>query len=128
MSNAASYGPIVVLNVSTYRCDALIIKQSGIRLLELPHVSQETINDHVSDPQSRTLEWLWDDIICPVLDALGFTGPPSGGQWPQIWWVPTGKLTRFSIHAACHHLRRSGETAARSSCLVLRLVRRGNHT
>ena len=34
--DATPHGPIVVLNVSSYRCDALIFKQSGIRLLELP--------------------------------------------------------------------------------------------
>jgi tetratricopeptide (TPR) repeat protein len=112
MLKAALNGPIVVLNVSSHRCDALIIMQSGIRLLELPHLSQETINDRVGDLQSlETLEWLWDDIVRPVFDDLGFTKPPSASQWPHIWWVPTGKLTRFPLHAAGHHLKRSGETA-----------------
>ncbi|KAJ6003554.1 CHAT domain-containing protein [Penicillium canescens] len=112
MLKAALYGPIIVLNVSMYRCDALIITQSGIRLLKLPRLTQEAINKHVGHPQSlETLEWLWDDIVCPVLENLGFTGPPSGSQWQHIWWVPTGKLTRFPLHAAGHHLRRNGETA-----------------
>ncbi|KAJ5413883.1 CHAT domain-containing protein [Penicillium cosmopolitanum] len=113
MLKAALYGPIVILNVSSFRCDAVIITQSGIRLLELPHLSQETINDRVvGNLQSlETLEWLWDDIVRLILDDLGFTEPPSGSQWPHIWWVPTGNLTRFPLHAAGHHLRRSGETA-----------------
>ncbi|KAM6505521.1 hypothetical protein FSOLCH5_014731 [Fusarium solani] len=91
MLEAARPGPIVVLNVSSYRCDALLIEQSGIRLLELPHLSRDAINDHIRELKSLdTLGWLWDAIVCPVLNALGFTGPPSN----------TG-----------HHLRRTGETA-----------------
>lgn len=76
---AASHGPIVIVNVSSYRCDALIIEQACVRLLELPHLSQEAINDYVRHLQSlETLGWLWDNIVRPVLDDLGFTGPPSG--------------------------------------------------
>jgi CHAT domain-containing protein len=112
MLKAAVCGPIVVLNVSSQRCDALIITQSGIRLLVLPHLSQDAINDRAGNLQSlETLEWLWDGIVGPVLENLGFTGPPSGNQWPHIWWVPTGKLTRFPLHAAGHHLKCTGETA-----------------
>ncbi|KAH7009354.1 CHAT domain-containing protein [Microdochium trichocladiopsis] len=112
MLEAARHGPIVVLNVSSYRCDALVIEQSGIRLLELPHLSREALNDHVRELRTLdTLGWLWDAIVCPILNALGFTGPPSDSQWPQVWWVPTGPLTRFPLHAAGHHLRRTGETA-----------------
>ncbi|KAJ3455225.1 hypothetical protein MRS44_013825 [Fusarium solani] len=109
---AARHGPIVVLNVSSYRCDTLLIEQSGIRLLELPHLSRDAINDHVRGLETLdTLGWLWDDIVCPILNALDFTRPPPDGQWPHVWWVPTGTLTRFPLHAAGHHLRRTGETA-----------------
>ncbi|KAK4076847.1 hypothetical protein Purlil1_12555 [Purpureocillium lilacinum] len=112
MLEAARRGTIVVLNVSSYRCDALIIKESGIRLLELPHLSQEALNDRIQELKTlETLGWLWDAIVCPVLNILGFTGPPADSQWPHIWWVPTGTLTRFPLHAAGHHLRRTGETA-----------------
>ncbi|KAM5353081.1 hypothetical protein ACJZ2D_017037 [Fusarium nematophilum] len=113
MLEAAQHGPIVVVNVSSYRCDALVIEQSGIRLLELPHLSREAVNDHIQELKTLdTLGWLWDAIVCPVLNTLGFTGPPpSDSQWPHVWWVPTGRLTRFPLHAAGHHQRRTGETA-----------------
>ncbi|KAL3954390.1 hypothetical protein ACCO45_009953 [Purpureocillium lilacinum] len=112
MLEAARRDTIVVLNVSLYRCDALIIEKSGIRLLELPHLSQGALNDRIQELETlETLGWLWDAIVCPVLNVLGFTGPPADSQWPHIWWVPTGTLTRFPLHAAGHHLRRTGETA-----------------
>ncbi|KAH6984213.1 CHAT domain-containing protein [Ilyonectria sp. MPI-CAGE-AT-0026] len=112
MLEAARPGPIVVLNVSSYRCDVLLIEQSGIRLLELPRLSRDAINDHMQELNTLdTLGWLWDAIVSPVLDTLGFTRPPSDNQWPHVWWVPTSILTRFPLHAAGHHLRRTGETA-----------------
>ncbi|KAJ4178417.1 hypothetical protein NW767_014874 [Fusarium falciforme] len=111
MLGAARHGPIVVVNVSSYRCDALLIEQSGIRLLELPHLSQEALNEHVQELKTLdTLGWLWDAVVCPVLNALGFIRPPDR-EWPHVWWVPTGRLTRFPLHAAGHHLKRTGETA-----------------
>ncbi|KAB5536166.1 CHAT domain-containing protein [Coniochaeta sp. 2T2.1] len=111
MLRAARPGPIVVLNVSSYRCDALIVEQSGIRSLELPHLSQEAIDNRIADLGSLdTLSWLWDAIVRPVLEALGLTAPPSSTPWRHMWWVPTGKLTQFPLHAAGHHLKRTGET------------------
>jgi CHAT domain-containing protein len=38
-------------------------------------------------------------IARPVLDTLGFTETP-GDSWPRIWWIPTGPLAKFPIHAA----------------------------
>ncbi|KAL7924177.1 CHAT domain-containing protein [Trichoderma austrokoningii] len=101
---AACGGPIVILNMSRYRCDALIIGHSGLRFLELPHLSQgasseSLIYQRYRDLQSlKTLSWLWDDI------------PPTDDSWPHVWWIPTNGLTKFPLHAAGHHLRRSGES------------------
>lgn len=107
---AACGGPIVILNLSRHRCDALIIRQSGLEELALPPLLSE-IDKHSRDIESiETLSWLWENIVCPVLNALGFTERPLAGIWPHIWWIPTGKLTKFPLHAAGHHLRRSGET------------------
>lgn len=116
MLQAASVGPIVILNWSTFRCDALVIEQSGLRNIPLPRLSGDIISEistniRSKDPESlQTLAWLWDDVVGPVLDALGFTSTPSDDCWPHIWWIPTGPLIKLPLHAAGHHLRRSGET------------------
>ncbi|PQE31524.1 TPR domain-containing protein [Rutstroemia sp. NJR-2017a WRK4] len=93
---AAALGPIVVINVSNYRCDALIIEkrglQGGIR------ARAETLEK----PEPQLLEWMWDTIGKPVLDALGFIQTLSS-SWPRIWWIPTGPLTKFPLHAAGDH-------------------------
>jgi CHAT domain-containing protein len=38
------------------------------------------------------------------------TDPPSDGKWPHIWWIPTGLLTKFPLHAAGRHKENSSET------------------
>ncbi|RDA91094.1 hypothetical protein CP533_2992 [Ophiocordyceps camponoti-saundersi (nom. inval.)] len=101
---AAAAGPIIVLNTSVHGCDALIVEASRIRELHLPNLTYEGIRNRLKDVQTvGTLEWLWDDIVEPILEALGFTDIPSG-EWPHVWWVPTGPLTRFPLHAAGYHL------------------------
>ncbi|KAK1992117.1 hypothetical protein LX36DRAFT_694410 [Colletotrichum falcatum] len=114
MRNAAALGPIVVVNMSKYNCSAIIIEKSGIRVLDLEERTYKTVvEDEFLDPFSvDRLEWLWDMIVGPVLDFLGFHKPPSAGEpWPHVWWIPTGPLSKFPLHAAGHHFNNNGTTA-----------------
>ncbi|KAK4862076.1 hypothetical protein LT330_003214 [Penicillium expansum] len=102
--SAAEKGPIVLINVSDYRCDAILIDQHRIRSLLLPALHNADIkkfaqSDNLGSP--RILEWLWTAIAHPILQTLGLFQPPSANEdWPHIWWIPTGLLTKFAIHAA----------------------------
>ncbi|KAH7203117.1 CHAT domain-containing protein [Fusarium redolens] len=58
----------------------------------------------------EALQWLWDCVASPVLSALGFEQPPSEGDWPHVWWIMTGLLNKFPIHAAGHHSKGFFET------------------
>ena len=40
---AADGGPVVILNVSRWRCDALIVKASGVEVVELPDLEQADV-------------------------------------------------------------------------------------
>ncbi|KAK0701458.1 hypothetical protein B0T21DRAFT_397559 [Apiosordaria backusii] len=91
---AAAEGLVVVLNVSQLRCDALIIGSSGIQCLPLPQVNHGDVKRLSTDPVSA-LSWLWDNIVGPVLDFLGFTTTPTDDQWPRARSVPTGLLSSF---------------------------------
>ncbi|RFU75777.1 tpr domain-containing [Trichoderma arundinaceum] len=111
MLRAARCGPIVVLNASRHRCDALIVQQSGFRSLHLPRVSEGAIDHYRQNLESiETLSWLWDDVVSPILDVLGFTHGLSDHQLPRVWWVPMGKLTKFPLHAAGRHFGGRNET------------------
>jgi CHAT domain-containing protein len=56
------------------------------------------------------LEWLWDAIGRPTLEALGFVSPISDDNWPRVWWIPTGPLNHLPLHAAGQHADGSTET------------------
>jgi hypothetical protein len=130
---AAAGGPVVIVNVSRWRCDALIVRTSGVEVVELPDLTQETVAarvrqyldavgarqaetlrgsardlrppgpaDHVESRLDACLRWMWDSFAGPVLDRLGYTGTPVG-EWPRVWWCPTGPLTLLPIHAAGDH-------------------------
>lgn len=60
--------------------------------------------------QPKILKWLWDVVSGPVLDALGFLSECSCNGWPHVWWIPTGPLTNFPLHAAGYHSRAGSET------------------
>jgi tetratricopeptide (TPR) repeat protein len=121
---AAERGPVVVVNVSRYRCDALVVTAEGVTPVPLPELSAESITSttkaflaaldayaHADDPDElapigTTLDWLAEAIGRPVLGALGLTEPPASGDdtggadaWPHIWWCPTGTLSFLPLHA-----------------------------
>ncbi|MFJ9815556.1 CHAT domain-containing protein [Streptomyces sp. NPDC101151] len=123
---AAAEGPVVSINVHPRRCDALALCPDGLRTVKLPRLyasdlvaqaesfrmAVEVLTAGPRDPlfeEARevftgTLAWLWDVLAEPVLDTLGFTGPPEpGAPWPRLWWSPSGVLNSFPLHAAGHH-------------------------
>jgi tetratricopeptide (TPR) repeat protein len=111
--NAARCGPIVIINSSGYRCDALLIEHHQIRSLALPHLKTEDVEEKalrggLGSP--KVLSWLWDAVTSPILNALELTQPPSNDKWPHIWWIPTGLLSKFPLHAAGRHGEGSTET------------------
>ncbi|KAF4966107.1 hypothetical protein FSARC_6158 [Fusarium sarcochroum] len=110
---SASCGPIVVVNSGMSGNDAIIIEQDRIRSIPLPSLKRSTLIQHVQDGKLKSagaLEYLWHCIANPVLNALGFTQPPSNSRWPHMWWIMTGLLTAVPIHAAGLHSKHSGET------------------
>lgn len=108
----AHEGPVVYVNVSGYRCDAVILTPDGVQVRPLPGLSSEALGQRVrefraalaAEPDQRlsaertiheTLEWLWDTVAGPVLDSLGAAS--------RIWWAPVGVLSLLPLHAAGHH-------------------------
>ncbi|MET9434945.1 CHAT domain-containing protein [Streptomyces sp. NPDC006551] len=121
---AAAAGPVVVVNVSQYRSDALVVTaDGGIDVVPLPALTPTEAVTRAADflvavedaygataaPQalvamrtlSDTLEWLWDAVAEPVLDRLGLrTTPIDDEPWTRLWWCPTGWLSFLPLHAA----------------------------
>jgi hypothetical protein len=147
----------VVVNVSSLRSDAILIKSSGhIDYVPLPLLTPEALLEKVEQfgalqelrmarpdgadsvsPTSDTatsvgadsvsaspdtaspdgtgaapdaeralldiLEWLWDVVARPALDALHFDGRPNPWGLYEVKWVLGGPLGQLPIHAAGRH-------------------------
>lgn len=119
MSGQGDQGPVVFLNVSELRSDAIILDAGRIRTVPLdvrPHeatrqtrkmldaLSPERILDPARQkPVHQVLAWLWDALVEPVADCLDLRVPAPGKALPRIWWVPTGPLALLPVHAAGHY-------------------------
>jgi tetratricopeptide (TPR) repeat protein len=113
MRTAAKNGAIVVVNVSDYRCDAILVEQHRIRSLALPNLSSQEIKDKAEQGDLGSLSvlrWLWDVATHPIIDAMGYIQPLSEDNRPRIWWIPTGALSKFPLHATGNHIRDSSES------------------
>ncbi|KAM0236981.1 hypothetical protein ACHAP5_009221 [Fusarium lateritium] len=160
MKEAAKRGPVVVINASQFRCDAIIVEPHQLRLLPLPKLSLADVEDlysltasnpipvgkrgpvdntfniweavvasHEWDNQSserawgnlnkepqaalgspKILNWLWKYVAKPVMDALEPTYTPIDDDWTHVWWIPTGSLSKFPIHAAGNYYSDTAET------------------
>jgi hypothetical protein len=106
---AAKDGPIVVLTVSRWRCDALVVTIDGVEVVALPGLTYESVMARVKAyldgvDLDRCLRWMWDGFAGAILERLGYHGPPpAGAAWPRVWWCPTGPLALLPIHAAGRH-------------------------
>ncbi|KAF5244824.1 hypothetical protein FANTH_7591 [Fusarium anthophilum] len=106
-------GPIIIVNISIICCDAIIIMPDCIQTVPLDDLSRADIEQKVLDGERGSpdvLEWLWETVVCRVLDRIGFSEAPTGDNWPHVWWIPTGLLKQFPLHAAGYHRRRTKET------------------
>jgi hypothetical protein len=132
----AAHGPVVVINISKYRSDAILLRPQGITSIALPDLGLDSVVDRIrtfhqalnvahnpgvgpdqrsgaQNTLSEVLGWLWDAAAKPILDELGcHRTPASGAAWPRMWWASDGILGFLPIHAAGYHNEPPG--AARS--------------
>jgi hypothetical protein len=109
LKGLASDGPIVVVNVTDIRSDAIIVTSSTVESAMLPeltlieaiewiregltvHQRQDTPADQ-GRKNRRYLEfllWLWSKCVEMVLQRIYNGGEPTAGNLPRIWWIGVG--------------------------------------
>ncbi|KAF8751756.1 TPR-like protein [Rhizoctonia solani] len=120
---AARYGPVVVINCHADRCDALARRaRSEIEKSLRSRMPRERGFKRRPEPEQKDnfgniLSALWNDVIRPVIDHLGYIedlpgnygysnseeGPEGKGTHktlPHVTWCPTGAMTFLPLHAA----------------------------
>ncbi|KAL4945910.1 hypothetical protein BDV06DRAFT_174016 [Aspergillus oleicola] len=120
----AQSGPIVAFNVTEHRSDAILITSTNITSIRLEELQSRDLKTHVpkvigesqlskGGPSTRKqrnqelqniLQWLWVTAALPVLEELNLNtrhgGPDKSKALPRIWWMTSGYMGLFPIHAA----------------------------
>lgn len=115
LSAAAAGGPVVTVNVSRYRVDALVLTRDGLTTVPFPElglaeirhqarnwvsvVTEETDQPAAERTMHDVLAWLWTRIAEPVLRHLSACGYDSDPPF-RMWWCATGLLSYLPLHAA----------------------------
>ena len=113
-------GPVIVVNVTQIRCDAIVVTTKGINLVRLADMRYADLGKYaamfgrlgnesrrnavprrkaetaVPTPEGALL-WLWKVAVKPILDAIELTSSR------RIWWLTTGLAGRIPFHAAGSH-------------------------
>jgi tetratricopeptide (TPR) repeat protein len=109
LHTAAAEGPIIIVNISEYRSDAIILQDAGNPVLVplpsnlpelLDQLSSKLVIARASDFGRQilpVLRSLWDNIAFPVRAQLVALGVPDKSR---IWWCPTSGLCALPLHAA----------------------------
>lgn len=112
LQTAAAADPIILVNISEYRSDAIILRTNKPPILvRLPNVQPGYLTDlskqlalaqrpdttNASKLILPILRDLWNDIVSPVCECLTRLAVP---QKSRIWWCPTSKLCALPLHAA----------------------------
>ncbi|KAL5640490.1 hypothetical protein ACGC1H_007666 [Rhizoctonia solani] len=125
--SAARNGPIVVINCHIQRCDAMLILPNKGAVVHLPlsNFSRDKAQSARSkielslkrlglrergvrirreledkDDFASVLAVLWDSIVKPVIEFLGYTADVPRESLPHITWCPTGPVSFLPLHAA----------------------------
>src|SRR6202034_1145847 len=112
LQTAAAEGPIIIINISRYRSDAIILQDVGDPVIvPLPKSLPENLVELSSQFATACalqgkdsarlilpiLRSLWDHIAFPVRTQLVALGVPDKSR---IWWCPTSVLCGLPLHAA----------------------------
>ncbi|KAH0833940.1 TPR-like protein, partial [Lanmaoa asiatica] len=111
LRDAASEGPVIIVNGSQYSCDALVVllDRDPIRIplqitrarvsqlsSELRSVSLHAKVRDVTKDLAFILRAIWDAVDSPIVEVLR-TFQPRGSR---IWWCPTAEFSLLPLHAA----------------------------
>ncbi|PWI64025.1 hypothetical protein PCL_00446, partial [Purpureocillium lilacinum] len=126
MQECAIGGTIVVVNITDFRSDAILVSKTAIRTLNLPRLLASDARAWLCEKWTgrdvrrkdrakknkdylKYLRWLWDGCVKLVLDAVDTGHTPDA--LPRIWWVGTGLGSSMPFHAAGVHSPGSSENA-----------------
>ncbi|RAH63095.1 hypothetical protein BO85DRAFT_465038 [Aspergillus piperis CBS 112811] len=124
ISQCSIEGPVIIVNISDFASDAIVIVPSGPICLRMNDMKREQVpafrnyltRNGGAYSSSRDLEndisqegfdyrdmlaWLWYTCVKHILDNLAFHQEIStSGQKTRVWWIGAGLASGLPFHAA----------------------------
>ncbi|WKT54189.1 Tetratricopeptide-like helical domain superfamily [Fusarium oxysporum f. sp. vasinfectum] len=126
MQECITEGSIVVINVTDFRSDAIIIFNNSLRTIALPElsapkarlwVSQDWSTKMKSEQRGKNdkfldyLSWLWHACVKHIVAEISASQAHPSEGLPRVWWIGSGLASSMPFHAAGVHRRGSKENA-----------------
>lgn len=126
LKSCATEGPIVVVNITDFRSDVIIVSKSVIKAVELAGLTAPQVQSRVQktryekdmNPEERGkknkqyrefLSWLWLNCVKPVFEVLESGEKSLPSDLSRIWWIGVGIASFLPFHAAGDHSAGSTE-------------------
>jgi predicted RNase H-like HicB family nuclease len=126
MQECITKGSIVVVNITNFRSDAIIISSNSLRTIGLPELSASDARSWVSknwstkrrsEQQGRNdqflgyLSWLWHACVKHIVAEISASQTYPSEDRPRVWWIGSGLASSMPFHAAGVHTKGSKENA-----------------
>ncbi|KAF4447587.1 hypothetical protein F53441_8882 [Fusarium austroafricanum] len=126
MQECITEGSIVVINITDFRSDAIIISSNSLRTIMLPELSTFDARSWVSKDWSTKkkseqrpkndefldyLSWLWHACVKHIVAEISASQTHQSEGLPRVWWIGSGLASSMPFHAAGVHTRGSKENA-----------------
>ncbi|KAH7187622.1 CHAT domain-containing protein [Fusarium oxysporum] len=126
MQECATEGSIVVINITDFRSDAIIVSNNSLRTIVLPELSASKARLWVSKDLSIKkrsgqrgendqfldyLSWLWYACVKHIVAEISASKTHPSEGLPRVWWIGSGLASSMPFHAAGVHTRGSTENA-----------------
>ncbi len=111
---AAVEGPVIVVNISRMRSDAVVVTSHGPPLLvplraatpdQISDLADRTNDSTSQNEMKEILSALWHLVVQPIAKVLIDEVHLKPGS--RIWWCPTGAASLLPLHAAGDYRKRS---------------------
>ncbi|KAI5460955.1 CHAT domain-containing protein [Mariannaea sp. PMI_226] len=119
-------GIIVIINITDFRSDAILISKSLLRIITLPRLSAGMARFWVSQDWSAKkksekkyknerfavyLYWLWYACVEHIVVEISALQTQPSEDLPRVWWIGSGLASSMPFHAAGIHRKGSKENA-----------------
>ncbi|KAJ9419719.1 CHAT domain-containing protein [Fusarium oxysporum] len=126
MQECITEGSIVVINITDFRSDAIIVSNNSLRTIVLPELSASKARLWVNKDWSTKkrseqrgkndqfldyLSWLWYACVKHIVAEISASKTHPSEGLPRVWWIGSGLASSMLFHAAGVHTRGSTENA-----------------